>query len=85
MCIIFSRKAVDAGLRFDESLSPFDFYDTDISMQAVLKYGIKIGVIVRKELQHWSVGKSILTPEFLKNEDVFRIKWGFQRKQHLNR
>ena len=54
-------------------------------MQAVLKYGMKIGVIVRKELQHWSVGKSILTPEFLKNEDVFRIKWGFQRKQPLNR
>lgn len=85
LCIIFSRKAVDAGLRFDESLSPFDFYDTDISMQAVLKYGMKIGVIVRKELQHWSVGKSILTSEFLKNEDVFRIKWGFQRKQPLNR
>ena len=79
LCIIFSRKAADAGLRFDESLSPFDFYDTDISMQAVLKYKMKVGVIVRKELQHWSVGRSILTPEFLKNEEAFRAKWGFQR------
>ena len=81
LCIIFSRKAIDSGLRFDEALSPFDFYDTDISMQAVLKYKMKVGVIVRKELQHWSVGKSILTPGFLKNEEVFRAKWGFQRRQ----
>ena len=81
LCIIFSRKAIDSGLRFDEALSPFDFYDTDISMQAVLKYKMKVGVIVRKELQHWSVGKSILTPGFLKNEETFRAKWGFQRRQ----
>ena len=85
LCIIFSRKAIDAGLRFDEMLSPFDFYDTDISMQAVLKYGLKVGVIVRKELQHWSVGKSILSQDFLKNEEAFRAKWGFQRRQPLNR
>lgn len=80
LCLAFSRKAVDAGLRFDESLPPFDFYDTDISMQAVLKYGMKLGVIVRKELQHWSVGKSILKPEFQVGEDAFRAKWGFQRR-----
>ena len=81
LCIAFSRNAIDAGLRFDESLSPFDFYDTDISMQAVLKYKMKVGVIVRKELQHWSVGKSILSQDFLKNEEAFRAKWGFQRRQ----
>ena len=81
LCIIFSRKAIDSGLRFDEALSPFDFYDTDISMQAVIKYKMKVGVIVRKELQHRSVGKSILTPGFLKNEETFRAKWGFQRRQ----
>ena len=81
LCIIFTRKAIDAGLRFDESLSPFDLYDTDISMQAVMNYKMKVGVIVRRELQHWSVGKSILTQEFIKNEDVFRAKWGFKRRQ----
>ena len=79
LCIIFTRKAIDAGLRFDENLSPFDFYDTDISMQAVLKYKMKVGVIVRKELQHWSVGRSILSPEFLENEEKFRTKWGFAK------
>jgi hypothetical protein len=79
LCIIFTRKAIDSGLRFDENLSPFDFYDTDISMQAILKYNLKIGVLVRKELQHWSIGKSILTPEFIKNEDIFRAKWKFER------
>ena len=82
LCIIFTRKAIDSGLRFDESLSPFDFYDTDISMQAVLKYKMKVGVIVRTELQHWSVGRSILTQDFLKNEEAFRAKWGFQLRQN---
>jgi len=77
LCIIFSRKAIESGLRFDETLSPFDFYDTDISLQAILKYGLKVGVIVRKELQHWSVGKSILRKDFMENENIFRAKWNF--------
>jgi hypothetical protein len=79
LCIIFTRKAINSGLRFDEKLSPYDFYDTDISMQTILNYKMKLGVIVRKELQHWSAGKSILTPEFLKNEEIFRAKWGFKK------
>lgn len=77
LCIIFSRKAISAGLRFDNTLSKFDFYDTDISMQAVMKYGMKLGVVVRKDLVHYSIGKSILTPDFLKNEVIFRNKWNF--------
>ena len=32
LCIIFSKKAVQAGLRFDRSVGDFDCYDTDISM-----------------------------------------------------
>ena len=77
LCIIFTRKAISAGLRFDNALGQFDFYDTDISMQAVMKYGMKLGVVVRKDLIHYSIGKSILTQDFLKNEVKFRNKWNF--------
>ena len=77
LCIIFTRKAISSGLRFDNKLGQFDFYDTDISMQAVMKYGMKLGVIVRKDLIHYSIGKSILTQDFLKNEVKFRNKWNF--------
>ena len=77
LCIIFTRKAISSGLRFDNKLGQFDFYDTDISMQAVIKYGLKLGVVVRKELVHYSIGKSILTQDFLKNEIKFRNKWNF--------
>lgn len=78
LCIIFSKNAVKAGLRFDNSLGSFDFYDSDISMQAVLRYGFKIGVVVRKDLQHYSIGRSILTKDFLQNEAKFRKKWDFR-------
>ena len=61
LCIIISKKAANAGLRFDPSVGDFDCYDTDISMQTVLKYGMRLGVVVRKDLYHYSVGKSILT------------------------
>ena len=77
LCIIFTRKAISAGLRFDNALGQFDFYDTDISMQAVMKYGMKLGVVVRKDLVHYSIGKSILTQDFLKNEAKFRNKRNF--------
>lgn len=77
LCIIFTRKSIDAGLRFDNTLGRFDFYDTDISMQAIMKYGMKLGVIVRKDLVHYSIGKSILTQDFLRNEIKFRNKWNF--------
>ena len=77
LCIIFSKKAVEAGLRFDNTLGEFDFYDTDISMQAVLNYKLKVGVAVRKDLTHFSVGRSILTEGFLTNEAKFRKKWNF--------
>lgn len=78
LCIVFTKKAVASGIRFDPSLGAFDFYDTDISMQAVLKYGLRVGVVVRRDLKHYSVGKSILTDSFLENEARFRSKWNFQ-------
>lgn len=77
LCIIFTRKALDTDIKFDESLGLYDFYDSDISCQALLKYKLKLGVMVQKDLCHYSIGKSILTPEFLDNEEKFRKKWNF--------
>lgn len=75
LCIIFAKDALNSTLEFDENLGDFDFYDTDISMQAIAKYKIKIGVMVQKDLCHYSIGKSILTPAFLSIEEKFRAKW----------
>ena len=75
ICIMFCKQALDSSIEFDENLGKFDFYDTDISMQAVAKYHIKLGVMVQKDLCHYSVGKSILTSNFLDTEEKFRAKW----------
>jgi hypothetical protein len=77
LCIVFTRRALETDLSFDESLGKFDFYDTDISCQAVMKYKLKLGVMVQKDLCHYSVGRSILTPSFLDTELKFRSKWNF--------
>lgn len=77
LCIVFTRTALDSSIAFDESLGDFDFYDSDISCQALMKYKLKLGVMVQKDLCHYSVGKSILTPAFLANEVKFRKKWNF--------
>lgn len=75
LCIILSKHAIDVGLRFDPSVGDFDLYDTDISFQAMMTYKLKIGVIIRKDLTHYSLGKSILSNKFLINEYKFRQKW----------
>lgn len=77
VCIIFGPKALKSELKFDEQFM-FDFYDTDISLQTVMKYGMKLGVIVEPSLQHYSAGKSILTTNFLMSEIKFRQKWNFE-------
>lgn len=77
LCIILSHRAVESGLRFDTEIGMFDCYDTDISLQAVLKYKLRLGVVVRKDLVHYSVGRSILGVNFLKTELKLRKKWGF--------
>lgn len=75
LCIVFTRKAIeDKDFNFDPSVGDFDFYDSDISYQAMMK-GLRIGVVVRKDLFHYSLGRSILKPEFLLNELKFRNKW----------
>ena len=77
LCIVFTRSALDTDLKFDESLGKFDFYDSDISCQALMKYKLKVGVMVQKDLCHYSIGRSILTPQFLDVEEQFRKKWNF--------
>ena len=42
-----------------------------------MKYKLKLGVMVQKDLCHYSVGRSILTPQFLDSEALFRKKWNF--------
>lgn len=74
LCIIFGQNAINSQLKFDEQFY-FDQYDTDISLQTILNYKMKLGVIVEKSLQHYSIGKSILSEEFLKHEKDFRKKW----------
>lgn len=83
LCIIFTKKIIlDRSIRFDPSVGEFDFYDTDLSMQAMMS-GLKLGVAVRKDLIHFSVGKSILTPHFLENEIKFRKKWNLPLTPNL--
>lgn len=78
LCMIFTKKAIhETAISFDEKFE-FDFYDTDISFQCVMQYKLKLGVIVEKSLQHYSVGKSILTEDFLKHEIDFRQKWNLE-------
>lgn len=85
VCIVLAKKAIlDRSLRFDPTVGEFDFYDTDISMQAMMS-GLKLGVVVRKDLMHFSVGKSILSPHFLENELKFRKKWSLPIPPRLAR
>ena len=89
LCIIFTKRALESEIEFDESLGAFDFYDTDLSMQAVAKWKLKLGVMVQKDLCHYSVGKSILASSFLDTEEKFRAKWslpippGSQLEKHI--
>lgn len=83
LCIVFTKTAIDNyGLRFDPEVGKFDFYDSDISMRA-MDLGLKLGVAVRKDLMHFSVGKSILTKSFLENEIKFRKKWNLPLTPNL--
>lgn len=76
LCMIFSKKAIESGLRFDENLG-FNCYDTQISLDAVMKHKLKLGVLVEDELMHFSVGKSILEDKFFDDEIILRKRFGF--------
>ena len=60
--IVFTRGAVEAGLKWDEQFR-FHFYDMDICAQAAKK-GLKVGTAPIL-LTHGSVGASVAQPEFL--------------------
>lgn len=79
LCIILNPTALySSDILFDERFQ-FNHYDTDFSFQCVFNKKLKLGVIVRKDLQHWSVGKSILRPEFMTTETIFREKWNLNQ------
>lgn len=74
LCIVFGKKALDSEMLFDERFT-FNQYDTDISFQTLMTYGLRLGVIVEPHLRHFSVGTSILSMDFLQKEVDFRLKW----------
>ena len=78
VCIAMSKTAIQSGIMFDEELSDFNFYDTDISFQAIAKYKLRLGVIVQMDLIHQSIGLAITTDAFLESELKFRKKWNLE-------
>jgi hypothetical protein len=77
LCIILTKNAIEkSNILFDTTFT-FSHYDTDFSFECIFKHNLKLGVIIRKDLKHWSVGKSILTQEFKDSEIKFRNKWKF--------
>ena len=70
--IIFTRKAIQSGLRWDEQFS-FHFYDMDICFSAH-RLGLKVGT-ANILLTHESVGGSVVQPEFLASQRKFIKKW----------
>ena len=70
--IIFTRKAIQAGLRWDEQFN-FHFYDMDICFSA-RRLGLKVGT-ANILLTHESVGGSVVQPEFMESQIRFIEKW----------
>lgn len=70
--IIFTRKAIESGLRWDEQFN-FHWYDMDICFSAH-RLGLKVGT-ANLLLTHESVGGSVVQPEFLDSQRKFISKW----------
>lgn len=70
-CLFFPRWIFEEGLRFDENLKGFHFYDTDISLQ-VLERGYKVSTI-DITVKHFSEGKP--PKEFEELKKAFFDKW----------
>lgn len=70
-CMFFPKWVFEEGLRFDESLKGFHFYDTDISLQ-VLERGLKVSTI-DITVKHSSEGKP--PKEFEELKKHFFEKW----------
>ena len=71
LCIILSKKLINQGFKFDESIAPYDCYDTDSSFQVIFNYKGKLGVMI-EQVFHKSEGLGILKPEFIDYESKFR-------------
>lgn len=70
-CLFISRKLLESGVRFDESLSDYHFYDADICCQALSnRYEV---ATVDIEAIHKSVGKAV--NEIEQYRKVFFDKW----------
>lgn len=74
LCIIFGPIAIQSNLKFDEQLR-YNGYDTQISLSCVLEYHMRLGVVIEETLIHQSVGKSILSKEFLIDEQILRNRF----------
>ena len=59
--------------RFDEQFT-YDFYDLDFCINAQVNTDLKIGTFVQPTI-HNSLGKSVLSEEYLIPERKFRAKW----------
>lgn len=59
--------------RFDEQFT-YDFYDLDFCVNVQTNTDLKIGTIIMPTI-HTSLGKSVLTEEYLIPERKFRAKW----------
>ncbi len=77
LCIIFGRKPLETDIEFDENLR-FNCYDTQISLDAILNYKLNLGVLVEESLVHYSIGRSILTKEFLTEEIELRKRFNLE-------
>ena len=75
LCMIFTKTALESRIEFDPGIGKYNCYDTALCLDAMLNYNLKLGVIVRKDLIHYSVGKSILNQDFLKEEYNMRKKF----------
>ena len=70
--LCLTRKAVEAGLRFDEQFK-FHFYDMDLCFSAYLK-NLRCGT-APVLLTHESIGLSVRQPEFMEAQKAFMAKW----------
>lgn len=70
-CFWLNRKLIEDGLRFDETLKDYHFYDVDISLQ-VLERGYKVST-VDIAVKHSSQG--VPPKNFNELRDVFFKKW----------
>lgn len=70
-CIFVSRKLFEAGIRFDENLPSYHFYDADICCQALAAGFTNATIDILAT--HQSVGE--MPPEFKEYQKNFIEKW----------